>query len=71
MRAFTTPGGLFVWLPQAITWTSAKNGSIRAAERFLWITEWWAQIAGWTIFPATIVAFIATINPNLISQSDD
>ena len=56
MRAFTTPGGLAVWLPQAITWQRAKNGSVRAAERFLWITKWWAQIAGWLFFPASIAA---------------
>ena len=56
MRAFTTPGGLAVWLPQAITWQRAKNGSVSAAERFLWITKWWAQIAGWLFFPASIAA---------------
>ena len=27
LRAFTTPGGLFVWLPQAIMWIKAKNGN--------------------------------------------
>ena len=32
MRAFTTTEGLFVWLPQAIMWTRASRGSVRAAE---------------------------------------
>jgi len=38
---------LFSFLPQAITWTRAKNGNIRAAERFLWLTKWWTHIFGW------------------------
>ena len=62
MRAFTTPGGLFVWLPQAITAKRAAQGSVRAAERFVWITKWWAQIAGWLFFPGTIAVLITLID---------
>ena len=67
MRAFTTPAGLFVWLPQAIMYTQAKNGNIRAAERFLWTTKWWAQIMGWLLFPGTIFAAVAVVDSNLLS----
>ena len=66
MRAFTTPAGLFVWLPQAIMYTQAKNGNIRAAERFLWTTKWWAQIMGWLLFPGTIFAAVAIVDADLI-----
>lgn len=66
MRAFTTPAGLFVWLPQAIMYTQAKNGRIRAAERFLWTTKWWAQVVGWLLFPATIFAAVAIVDADLL-----
>ena len=59
MRAFTTPGGLFVWLPQAAMWTRAKNGSVAGAEQFVKTTRWWAQIGGWIFFPVTL--FVAAI----------
>ena len=65
MRAFTTSGGLFVWLPQAIMWTRAINGSVSAAENFVWTTKWWAQIMGWIFFPATVFAASLAIYPDL------
>ena len=71
MRSFTTPAGLFVWLPQAAAWTRAKNGNVRAAERFLWITKWWAQIAGWILFPGTVFAAVAAVDPDLILYITD
>ena len=54
MRAFTTPGGIFVWLPQAIVSVRAQQGSLVAAQRFVSITKWWANIGGWLFFPVTI-----------------
>ena len=47
LRAFTTPGGFFVWLPQAVMWNKAKNGNTNAAKRFIKNTRWWVQIGGW------------------------
>jgi len=46
IRGFTGTH-LFVFLPQAIAWTRAKNGHQVAAERFLWMTKWYCQISGW------------------------
>ena len=68
MRAFTTPGGLFVWLPQAILWTKAKNGNKNAAKRFARVTIFWAQIGGWLFFLFTLVVSAVVIYPNIFSM---
>ena len=47
MRAFNGPVNIVSFLPQAIAWVRAKKGHPVAAERFVWFTKWWSQIAGW------------------------
>ena len=54
LRAFNGPIDFAVFLPQAIFWTLAKNGKENAADRFVWVTKWWAHIAGWFASIATI-----------------
>ena len=66
MRAFLTPGGLFVWLPQAIMWSKAKSGSQMAMRRFESITKYWAQIGGWIFFFATLAASAVALYPDIL-----
>ena len=65
MRAFTTPGGLFVWLPQAIMWTKARGGNIAATRRFLRTTIFWAQIGGWIFFIFSLAVSAYVIYPDI------
>ena len=70
IRAFTGPH-LFVFLPQAIAWTRMRNGSVRAAERFIWITKWWSQIAGWISSLGVLFAGMLIIELFYMGGSDD
>ena len=65
VRAFTTPGGLFVWLPHAIMWTKVKNGNKDDARRFLNLTLIWAQIGGWLFSVISLVFSAVAIFPNI------
>ena len=67
MRAFSTPSGLFVWLPQAIMWTKAKNGNKNAARRFAKLTIFWAQIGGWLFFFFSLVISAVVIYPSIFA----
>ena len=42
-----------------------------AAERFVWITKWWAQIAGWIFFPGSIAVLITLIDEGIWYGDDD
>ena len=73
MRSFLTPSGLFVWLPQAIIWQRAKDGNLRAAQRFVSVTMFWAQIGGWIFFFLVLLTSGLLIYPGLLAGfvSDD
>ena len=47
-------------------YTRAKNGSVSAAQNFVWTTEWWAQIVGWIFFPVSIAATAFAVYPDLV-----
>ena len=35
------------FLPEAISWVMARDGSVGGAKIFMWTTKWWAHIWGW------------------------
>lgn len=60
LRAFNGLN-IFSFLPQAIAWTRAKAGHEVAEKRFLWITKWWANVAGWSTSISSILLYISLI----------
>ena len=69
LRAFTTPGGFFVWLPQAVQWSKAKNGNANAARRFVKNTTYWSQIGGWFFTISTLTGSTYLFYPELFSAT--
>ena len=75
LRAFTTPGGFFVWLPQAVMWTKAKNGNngrhgnTYAANRFVTNTRYWSQIGGWFFTLSTLAGSTYLVYPTIFNFS--
>ena len=69
LRAFTTPGGFFVWLPQAVQWLKAKNGNANAARRFIKNTTYWSQIGGWFFTISTLTGSTYLFYPSIFSST--
>ena len=54
LRAFTSPLNLITFLPQAAIWTNLMSGNMAAADDFVFVTKYWAQIVGWMTSLATL-----------------